>query len=113
VKVHPNPHRKSKRVPENIISINIIVTGLVTWHHEPAPLQREGLVNQVYATKYKKNNSLGTRKSLFAATSGASGLHLSILKASQQVYEDVITISDCLHSLGIKNHTLNDQSFPR
>jgi len=55
-------------------------------------------------------------KSLFAATSGASGLHLYRVQyghvhTSQQVYEDVIIISDCLHSLGIKNHTLM-QSFP-
>jgi len=61
--------------------------------------------------------SLDTGKSLFAATSGASGLHLYRVQyghvhTSQQVYEDVIIISDCLHSLGIKNHTLNDLSIP-
>jgi len=60
---------------------------------------------RVLSTKYMqlnigKKNSLDTGKSLFAATSGASGLHLYrvSIRTSQQVYEHVIIISDCLHS---------------
>ena len=44
---------------DQIASININVTGVVTWHHEPAPLPCEGLVNQVYATKYWKTKKKG------------------------------------------------------